>query len=234
MEFHNKSGKLMFSNLKKCTLFLEGIRLRPSQIHKFRGVVGNTFKEYDLIHNHDQNGKLYYRYPLIQFKLINREPGIVSISDKAVKIFSEIFMKLNQIEIDGTAIPIYEKNLQVEDNIFGYFEEKVAYEFVSPWIGLNQKNYKRYVGADSKKEKDYILRQSLIGNILSMSKYLGYWLEECQEIKAELKLSERKVNLKGKTMLGFVGIFKVSFAIPDYLGIGKSVSRGFGTVKRIN
>lgn len=138
----------MFSNLKKCTLFLEGIRLRPSQIHKFRGVVGNTFKEYDLIHNHDQNGKLYYRYPLIQFKLINREPGIVSISDKAVKIFSEIFMKLNQIEIDGTAIPIYEKNLQVEDNIFGYFEEKVAYEFVSPWIGLNQKNYKRYVGAD--------------------------------------------------------------------------------------
>jgi hypothetical protein len=65
-----------------------------------------------------------------------------------------------------------------------------------------------------------------------MSKYLGYWLEENQEIKAELKLSERTVNLKGKSMLGFVGLFKVNFAIPDYLSIGKPVSRGFETVKR--
>jgi len=34
-------------------------------------------------------------------------------------------------------------------------------------------------------------------------------------------------------MLGFLGEFEVNFDIPDYLGIGKSVSRGFGTVKKI-
>ena len=34
-------------------------------------------------------------------------------------------------------------------------------------------------------------------------------------------------------MLGFLGAFSVNFAIPDYWGIGKSVSRGFGTVIRI-
>ena len=33
-------------------------------------------------------------------------------------------------------------------------------------------------------------------------------------------------------MLGFLGTFSVNFEIPDYWGIGKSVSRGFGTVKR--
>ena len=34
-------------------------------------------------------------------------------------------------------------------------------------------------------------------------------------------------------MLGFRGTFSVNFEIPYYWGIGKSVSRGFGTVKRI-
>ena len=34
------------------------------------------------------------------------------------------------------------------------------------------------------------------------------------------------------THVGFVGKFKVNFKIPDYLGLGKSVSRGFGTIKK--
>ncbi len=35
-------------------------------------------------------------------------------------------------------------------------------------------------------------------------------------------------------MIGFTGTFTftTNFLIPDYLGIGKSVSRGFGTVKK--
>ncbi len=33
-------------------------------------------------------------------------------------------------------------------------------------------------------------------------------------------------------MLGFLGTFSVNFEIPNYWGIGKSVSRGFGTVIR--
>lgn len=34
-------------------------------------------------------------------------------------------------------------------------------------------------------------------------------------------------------MLGFLGTFFVNFEIPDYWGIGKSVPRGLGTVKKI-
>jgi len=31
----------------------------------------------------------------------------------------------------------------------------------------------------------------------------------------------------------FFGTFSVNFEIPDYWGIGKSVSRGFGTIQRV-
>ncbi|MBU4012220.1 MAG: CRISPR-associated endonuclease Cas6 [Proteobacteria bacterium] len=34
-------------------------------------------------------------------------------------------------------------------------------------------------------------------------------------------------------MIAFNGIFKTSFCLLDYLGIGKLVSRGFGMVRRV-
>ena len=73
-----------------------------------------------------------------------------------------------------------------------------------------------------------ILKRVMTGNILSMAKYLDYWLSKDQKIKIDIKLKKKAVNLKGKSMTAFNGIFKTNFCLPDYLGIGKSVSRGLG------
>ena len=64
-----------------------------------------------------------------------------------------------------------------------------------------------------------------------MSKGLGYTVTD--ELKADVNVREVTTRLKGVPMIGFMGKFSVNFEIPDYLGIGKSVSRGFGTVKKI-
>lgn len=220
--------------MRKATLLLNNISLKPSQIHKFRGFIGRLFQDHDLIHNHDpKTGKVIYRYPLIQFKLIQRTPAIIAVTDRAVKLFSEIFLTLDSIRIDDVRIPVYEKDLQVEEVEFGYAEETFMYEFISPWIGLNQKNYGRYVKSPNAEGKNRILKGALIGNLLSMSKYFDHWLSRDQEIKSEIRVKEQQVNLKGKPMIGFSGVFKTNFLIPDHLGIGKSVSRGFGAVERV-
>jgi len=221
--------------MKKSTLLLPNINLRPSQIHKFRGFVGNAFKDHDLIHNHDVKGNPIYRYPLIQFKLIDSAPAIIAVTEKAVAVFSKIFMKLDKICIENTVIPVFEKDLKIEEVEFGYANEIFMYEFVSLWIGLNQSNFRSYsdIAHADQAKKNRMLKKVIIGNILSMSKYLDYRLSKDQIIKTDHKLKEKKVNLKGKTMTGFSGIFKTNFLIPDYLGIGKSVSRGFGAVRRV-
>lgn len=219
--------------MKKATLSFSNVILRASHIHKFRGFVGNLFKDYDLIHNHDlKTGKPIYRYPLIQFKLIDKTPTIIAITDRAVSIFSEIFMKLDKIIIEDMVIPVFEKDLKVEEVEFGYSDDIFMYEFASPWIGLNQKNFRKYndVGND---EKNQMLKRIMTGNILSMAKYLDCWLSQDQKIKIDIELKRKEVNLKGKSMTAFNGIFKTNFLIPDYLGIGKSVSRGFGAVRRV-
>ncbi len=220
--------------MKKATLYFNNIKLISSQIHKLRGYIGNVFAEHDLIHNHDpETGKNIYRYPLIQFKIIDNTPCIIALTEKAVQVFTEIFMVLDELVIEGRKIPIHEKDLKIETTDFGFSKETFMYEFITPWIGLNQKNFAIFINLKNQKEKNNLLKRILIGNILSMSKYLDLQLDQDQKINADLQFQQTKVTLKGQQMIGFKGMFKTNFMVPDHMGLGKSVSRGFGSVKKI-
>ncbi len=208
--------------MKKATLKISGVKLRPSQVHKMRGFISNLFEKHDLIHNHDvKTGKLIYRYPLIQFKVLENAPFIVALTEKAINIFGELFMNLNHLEIEDLTIPVNEKELSVENNEFGITDDMIQYEFVHPWAALNQKNYRKYHDAESFSEKKEMLNAIMIGNILSMSKHLDYTVKG--KIKVETILKPVKINLKTKSMIGFIGGFKTNFKIPDFCGIGKFV-----------
>ena len=60
---------------------------------------------------------------------------------------------------------------------------------------------------------------------------MGYTADEI--IKVKLNLKQRDVKFKGNDMKGFVGEFYTNFQIPDNFALGKSISRGFGTIKSI-
>jgi hypothetical protein len=64
-----------------------------------------------------------------------------------------------------------------------------------------------------------------------MSKSLGY--EVPAQIKCDTNLHFQKDRLKDVSVMTFTGKFQVNFLIPDYLGLGKSVSRGFGAVQQL-
>ena len=49
----------------------------------------------------------------------------------------------------------------------------------------------------------------------------------------ELNLKKIEIDYKNKNLIGFRGTFKTNFVIPNYIGLGRSVSRGFGTIKLI-
>ena len=101
-----------------------------------------------------------------------------------------------------------------------------------PLLALNEKNYEKYQCLGTQAKKIEQLEKILIGNIISMSKSLGYTVPAPIEANI-IKIRETRTSLKGTPMIGFLGTFSVNFEIPDYWGIGKSVSRGFGTVKRL-
>lgn len=218
--------------MKVALLTMKDVRLKESQIHKMRGYIGNLFKEYDLIHNHGEDGKNIFRYPRIQFKTTdNGNPVILAIGDDAIKIFSEIFMKLERIEINDRILRVNEKELAVNNCSFGISESMIEYEFIHPWIAFSQRNYHKYQLVKTIEEEKDLIKSILAGNIISMSKGLGYTVPS--HIEVETTVNTQKDKLKGVDIVGFVGSFRTNFEIPDYFGIGKSVSRGFGTVCRI-
>ena len=79
-------------------------------------------------------------------------------------------------------------------------------------------------------ERSTFLGKTLVGNLLSFSKTIGYTVPDM--LVCGVSVKPVKVSLKGVHLMGFSGSFRVNFEIPDLLGIGKSVSRGMGTVKR--
>ena len=115
----------------------------------------------------------------------------------------------------------------------GITDYQNTYSFITPWLALNERNYQKYRGLETWAEKKELLEKILAGNVISMSKSLNYTVPEPIKVKIN---DHREIlsSLKTIRMIGFLGTFSVNFDIPDHWGIGKSVSRGFGTVKRLS
>jgi len=197
---------------------------------KFRGFIARKFPDFVLLHQH--SGKNFiYLYPLVQYKVINGLLMIVGISE-GLEPLKEIYSNLEYVDLGKNRQRILEKTMKETVTQFGADASFHQYNFLTPWLSLNERNYEKYQTLRSQRAKREVLEKILIGNIISMSKGLGYIIPG--QIDANiLHLKEVHTKLKGIPMLGFLGTFSVNFEIPDYWGIGKSVSRGFGTVKRL-
>jgi len=196
---------------------------------KLRGYLGERFKEHPLLHHHVQDDGYLYTYPLIQYKIIEGQAFILGIEEGA-QVLKEISDKIDNLILGSKAYSVNEKILyQKEFNI--KTGAKTQYNFISPWIALNSKNYSSFVMIKSWKDKKLFLNRILTGNILSMCKGLGIIVN--RELYVHTHLEDENVDFKGIPMIGFRGKFTVNFQIPDFFGLGKGVSQGFGTIKGV-
>lgn len=197
---------------------------------KLRGCIANQFPHYTELHHHLEKNRVLYKYPCIQYKVIRGIPMVIGINS-GVKVLQTIYGFVDELKFEGETQIIYEKYITLKDEPFGISRKMMAYRFLTPWLALNEKNYQRYKFL-GRKEQTALLHRVLIGNILSVAKSLQYVVLD--EIKVKTKLKPVKTELKGIPMIGFTGEFQVNFNLPDYIGLGKSVSRGFGAIKRIH
>ena len=209
-------------------LIFNSMEVARRDIPKIRGFIASRHPEYDELHNHNGD-KFIYRYPLIQYKDIEGKPGIIGINEGA-DILISLEDKINGVKIGDTNIEIYEKSITYVRSRFEATDSLLKYSFCSPWMCLNEKNYKTYYISDEN-DRIKLLKKILVGNILSMSKRFNYTVDK--QLNAYINVSPCKVNFKNNEMIGFKGEFLVNFRIPEYMGLGKSVSRGLGTVRSL-
>jgi hypothetical protein len=205
--------------------------LKLSDAERIRGYLGKIFWDNPYAHQHKSDGTFIYQYPRVQYKIIDSSCLLVGFSE-GLEIVKKTFHDLKVFNLDGKWEEILSKGLESYTASFNVSDDHLSYSFLTPWLALNEKNYEKYQKLGTWSKKKQLLESILIGNIISMSKSLGYTVPE--PIKADIsKMKEVPTSLKATPMLGFLGTFSVNFEIPDYWGIGKSVSRGFGTVIKV-
>jgi hypothetical protein len=207
---------------------------RPLQLGEathLRGFFGRAFSDQVMLHHHEADGRLRYAYPKVQFKVLDRTAHLIGLADGAALV-TRLWAEVDQARIGTEVLPVLEAGLSRRAEQLGESEGAILFRFRTPWLGLNQENHARYQAATGSKDRQALLEHALVGNCLSLAKGFGHWVRaritaDCQGLRPV------DAGLKGVAMVGFVGTFRVNFHIPEHAGIGKSVSRGFGTAERV-
>jgi len=106
------------------------------------------------------------------------------------------------------------------------------YVFVSPWLALNQENYRRYKEMSSLERRSELDRV-LVGNLLSLFKGLGWILPRGLTVFAAMEQPrEVPCTHKGVGLIGFMGSFVTNFELPQSVAVGRAVSHGFGWIEK--
>lgn len=207
------------------------IKLPVSAAHQLRGYFGNLFREKSpLLHNHYEDGRVMYRYPLVQYKVVDSTPTLLGLAEGA-NLLVDLFLKINELRIGGITYPVLHKHIQAGQARVGVVpDELFAYEFKTLWMALNQKNHSAYLNLNDAEKSVFLSKSILQANLLAFCSGIGHY--EKNRIVAHAQLTEKKTKFKDQEMLAFAGGFVTNINLPDFAGIGKSVSRGFGTVRR--
>lgn len=203
------------------------------EIPLFRGAVINSLGANPelLFHNHTGDNTYRYSYPLIQYKRIHKKAAIFCIGE-GVDVMGE-FLSANNfsimlgerpVKLTIEAVSPKRTLVQTWDSVFRYH--------LRNWLSLNSDNYLKLKDLDEYSARIAFLENILIGNLLSFAK--GMKIDIQKEITCKLlSLSEpRLINVKGVKMMAFDTEFKTNLSLPDYMGIGKHASIGFGTIVR--
>ncbi len=204
-----------------------------NEIPYFRGAILNALGENALIlyHNHTDEKAFRYSYPLIQYKRIHKKAAIFCIGEGVEAIGQFLTTQKFDIVLGSRQIQLTIETVSPKRNLIQTWDSLFRYR-VRNWLPLNSENYAKYKCLEEMTERISFLENILIGNILSFAKGMGIDIK--QEISCKLlSLDEpRIVTAKGVKMMSFDAEFKSNMSLPDYMGIGKHVSIGYGTVVR--
>ncbi|MFA6225502.1 MAG: CRISPR-associated endonuclease Cas6 [Methanoregula sp.] len=215
-------------HLKIFTLTLEPADPLQFSIEELRSFFTGKREEYTVLHKSNAAGFIH-RYPAVQCKQHKNMLVVMGISQGAA-LLEQLSTGQNEISAGKNICTIRERDASIRNEEFGIGTTH-TYEFLTPWLALNQQNAKKFYDLKGKPERDAFMRKILAGNLATLSKSLDY--KTPVPITCETKIRFRIDWMGRENVMVFLGKFQTNLRIPDYFGIGQSVSQGFGTIKSI-
>jgi len=207
-------------------------RIAIKDIPLFRGAIIHAMTNVGILFHNHIDDKFRYSYPLIQYKRINQCAAIVCVNDGA-KSIGDFFASCNFNILLGQREMILEVASMKANHFSVEIDDDMMYHYhICRWLPLNQENYIKYKKLDSLSDKYSMLEQLLTANILSFAKGINRFFDKqviCKITQMDEPISTRFKNI---IMMGVDLEFKSNVSIPDFLGLGKGVSLGYGVVTK--
>ena len=198
--------------------------------YQVKGVLMKEFPDESLIPFINGKYRNEFLYPRIQVKILNEQIYLVGIKEgvEPIELIMENMELLNFGNITFKIEDIESEKIELD---LGCTDKAIHYNFLSPWIALNRVNLKRYKGFSEKKSKDRtdFLRRLLSQNIAFIGKEFGLSLESRIFVDLSLESLEPKFLDDGKAG-SFSGSFNSNFVLPNYIGVGNGITKGFGVL----
>lgn len=217
----------------KLVLLSYNAQIKDHEVPWFRGAILDLLGENKetIFHNHLQEKSYNYKYPLVQYKNIGGKASILLINNAIDELGLLIKSERETITIGKRNIDLYPATLSSYSCTIEKMERPISYSLES-WIPLNSDNYNKYNNLHSIDEKVEMLNSILVGNLISCLKGLNIFVDF--EIEAEIQnLTPKKCTLKGTEFRIFDAEFLCNMKLPEFIGIGKSSSKGFGIITTI-
>lgn len=204
--------------------------IQAYEVPAFRGaIIQKAGLENILFHNHLGKDSFVYRYPLIQYKTISKHPAIICIDQGVDEIHHYFEQKNWDIKIGEQTIIMKIHSLNMNQFTMQVWDKKWHYN-IRNWVALNQENYKKYNEMESMAEQLLFLESILKANILSFAKGIEWEVDKAIQVNITEIVRSGMVKLKGNKVSAFSLNFTSNVFLPNYIGLGKSVSTGFGVV----
>ena len=203
------------------------------EIPAFRGaVIAKAGKEHIIFHNHLNDREFLYGYPVIQYKRIGKNPGIICI-DYGIDEIHHLFNNTNmEIFVGQRPVSLVVKNLQMQQYNLQVWEKHFEYRLYN-WLALNQENYEKYQALNDELSQIVFLENILKANIISFAKGVKWDVDKQISLRIDELIKSKIVPYKQQKLLAFDIRFRTNVFLPDFVGLGKGVSLGFGTVSQI-
>lgn len=199
------------------------------EIPYLRGNMIRLSGENPLFHNHHAKN-FSYTYPLVQYKRIGRHAALVGINQGAEALIQllekgEVYsFQLGKRTANIRAVTIRSEKIPVVygDTFYNYS--------IKDWLPLNRENYQIYQKTEGMIERIAMLEKILVGNILSFAKGVDIFFDKPVTCKILQLESTGLRSYKEVELMSFSAKFRCNVSLPEYIGLGKSVSMNHGVI----
>lgn len=200
------------------------VRKTPYQV---KGVFMRQYPDLEIVPMMDGSYRDRFLYPRVQVKILNEQVYMIGLNE-GVDPIVELAERLDILDFGNITFQVFDTEVDVKDDQFRPVDRLVRYRLLTPWVALNQTTGSRYRFLNNMERVSFLNR--LLGqNIVFLSREMGVDLQDKIFTKVNLTSMFPK-PVDERNWGAFSGEFRTNFLLPNYMGIGNGITRGYGAI----